>query len=56
MIADRDGIEFDGHIYNLGDTIPDLGSLVGTGHGEKHFGLTRACMQIKTNFLITTIW
>lgn len=35
MIANRDGIVVDGHIYNKGQQLPDLGSLVGTNRGEK---------------------
>lgn len=35
MIAQKDGTFFDGHVYNKGQEIPDLGSLVGVSRGEK---------------------
>lgn len=35
MKATQDGQFFDGHVYNKGDELPDLGSLVGTSRGEQ---------------------
>lgn len=34
MIATKNNIIIDGHIYNIGEELPDLGSLVGISKGE----------------------